>query len=648
MRLGLRARYSLVLVGTALSIIAAVATTLLTLSWKAADELQRSSSQAMSAALLTQLEKRGRGLVSVLTNSLAEPVVIDDFESILNITNAAAELSDVAFVMVYDRDGTVLHDGTAEIRAYGRPAPENVADATLRGGEWLVETLDDELHITGPIVIGGSVYGAVSLGLRLDAAKQDTAALQTELDTITGQSARQHIRSAILLTAMFCIACILFGFSLSARMSRPVVDLTALTRRIGRGHYDVEIPWERGDELGELARSVKSMSEELRRTTVSKSYLDNIIESMLDGLLVVSPVGVIETVNAAACRFTGYAQEELVGLPVWILIEPRGGRNSAATGAGPLQDRLRRVDVLYTKAGRPLPVLFSSSEMSVATGHKRIVCVFRDISDLIQRENELQAAKEGAETANRTKSQFLANMSHELRSPLNAIIGFAEIMKDEILGPLSHPAYREYAQDIQASGTHLLELINDILDLSKIEAGKLELREQVVDIRSAIETCLRLMAARAEEAQVQLRSDIDPGLPGLYADELKFKQILLNLLSNSVKFTPEGGQVMTTARPDSAGRFVLSVADTGIGIAPEDMEAALSAFGQVDSSLSRKYEGSGLGLPLTKALVELHGGEFEIESEPGRGTTVTITFQADRSRRAHVREPAAEYKLASR
>jgi PAS domain S-box-containing protein len=648
MRLGLRARYSLVLVGTALLIIAAVATTLLAISWRAADELQRSSSQAMSSALLTQLEKRGRGLVSVLTNSLAEPVAIEDFDGIVNIAGAAAELSDVAFVMVYDRDGMVLHDGTAEIQAYGRPAPENVVEATLRGGEWLVETLDDELRISGPIVIGRSVYGAVSLGLRLDAAIQDTAGLQAELDTITRQSARQHIRSAILLTAMFCIACVLIGFFLSGRMSRPVVDLTALTRRIARGHYDVEIPWERRDELGELATSVKSMSEELRRTTVSKSYVDNIIETMLDGLLVVSPDGAIETVNAAACRFTGYAREELVGLPVWILIEPRNGRESADTGARLAQDRLQSVDVLYTKAGTPLPVLFSSSEMSVATGHKHIVCAFRDISDLIQREKELEAAKEEAEAANRTKSQFLANMSHELRSPLNAIIGFAEIMKDEIFGPLSHPTYREYARDIRASGTHLLELINGILDLSKIEAGKLELREQVVDIRSAIETCLRLMMARAEKAQVELVSNIDAGQPGLYADERKFKQILLNLLSNSVKFTPEGGQVMTTAKLDSAGRFVLCVADTGIGIAPEDMEAALSAFRQVDSSLSRKYEGTGLGLPLTKALVELHGGAFEIESEPGRGTTVTITFPADRTRQDRVPRPAEEYELASR
>jgi signal transduction histidine kinase len=235
-----------------------------------------------------------------------------------------------------------------------------------------------------------------------------------------------------------------------------------------------------------------------------------------------------------------------------------------------------------------------------------------------------------AETANRTKSEFLATMSHELRSPLNAIIGFSEIMKNETFGALGDPRYREYARDVLDSGTHLLEIINDLLDLSKIESGKLEICEEVVDIRSVNDTCQRLIKARAESASLRLATDLQPHLPGVYADPRKIKQVLLNLLSNAVKFTPEGGTVTTAARIDGGGRFVLSGADTGIGIAPENIGKAMSAFGQVDSSLSRRYQGTGLGLSLSKALVELHGGTLALESEQGVGTTVTVTLPPSR------------------
>jgi signal transduction histidine kinase len=245
---------------------------------------------------------------------------------------------------------------------------------------------------------------------------------------------------------------------------------------------------------------------------------------------------------------------------------------------------------------------------------------------------EAEKARRAAELAIRTKSEFLANTSHELRSPLNAIIGFAEIMKDELFGPMGRPQYAEYCEDIHASGTHLLEIINDILDLSKIEAGKLQLNEETVDLRHMIESCVRLMSVRAQESQVALETRIAPDLPRVCVDQRKMKQILLNLLSNAVKFTPEGGRVEISARLAGGGRFVLEVADSGIGIAPEHVETAMSAFGQLDSSLTRKYPGTGLGLPLTKGLVELHGGEFRLESAVNVGTRAIVTLPSHRVR----------------
>ncbi len=247
-----------------------------------------------------------------------------------------------------------------------------------------------------------------------------------------------------------------------------------------------------------------------------------------------------------------------------------------------------------------------------------------------QSEDESAAARVQSEIANRTKTEFLANMSHELRSPLNSVLGFAEIMRDELFGPLGSPRYRGYAEDILQSANHLLAVINDILDISKIEARKLELDESDADIAAIVEVSARLMRPRLEQAGLRLEMNLGPRLPHLYVDPRKVKQILLNLISNAVKFTPAGGKVAVSARLADDGDFCLIVADSGIGIAPENIDKALSPFTQIDSSLSRKYEGTGLGLPLSKALAELHGGKLEIQSEVNAGTAVTVTFPANR------------------
>jgi two-component system cell cycle sensor histidine kinase PleC len=256
----------------------------------------------------------------------------------------------------------------------------------------------------------------------------------------------------------------------------------------------------------------------------------------------------------------------------------------------------------------------------------------RDVTATIQAEAKLREAKASAEAASAAKTAFLANMSHELRTPLNAIIGFAEALSGGHFGPLNGKQM-EYVRDIESSGHHLLLLISDLLDVSKIEAGKFVLQREPVDIGDEVAACLRLVQPRADQGRVTLGADVPLDLGRYAMDRRALRQVLLNLLSNAVKFTQPGGRVVVEARCDGSGDLVISVSDTGVGIAPQDLSKIVVPFGTLarNATLSRAQEGTGLGLPLSKSLIELHGGKLEIKSEVGRGTTAVARFPAERA-----------------
>jgi signal transduction histidine kinase len=258
--------------------------------------------------------------------------------------------------------------------------------------------------------------------------------------------------------------------------------------------------------------------------------------------------------------------------------------------------------------------------------------MLRALERRAQTELDLLKAKERAEVASRAKSEFLANMSHELRTPLNAVIGFADMIAWQHFGPVGAPRYLEYAQHIRQSGTHLLQIISDILDLAKIEASRIELEETAIKINEVLGACQTLMATRASQGDVSVNAEASPDLPRLFADPLRVKQILLNLLSNAVKFSPRGGVVRMAAAVAGDGGLAITIADEGCGMSPSELMRAFEPFRQVGSEIARRTEGTGLGLPLAKRLVELHGGVLEIDSTPGRGTTATVRFPASRVR----------------
>ncbi|MEQ8357581.1 MAG: PAS-domain containing protein [Kiloniellaceae bacterium] len=384
-------------------------------------------------------------------------------------------------------------------------------------------------------------------------------------------------------------------------------------------------------ELRRRESELRSIGEELRHKNV---LLDAALDNMAQGLAMFD---VNQRMIICNQRFL-----DLYGLP--------GGMAQPGTELSKILDHTAELENLSTEQTRMLRHRRQSTAASLEETtmqdflpNGRVISVvhrpmpgggslstYDDVTGSYSAERQLRIAKEEAELASRAKSDFLANVSHELRTPLNAIIGFSEIIKNQLFGPMGNQRYREYAIDIHDSGTHLLSLINDILDLSKIEAGKFELQEEPLDLERATKACFRIMRDRAEEAGVHLEQRFPAQMPRLKADQRAVKQILLNLLTNAVKFTGRDGRVLVYSSINQEGALVLHVEDTGIGIAEADIAKAMAPFGQVDSSLSRKYEGTGLGLPLTRHLVDLHDGELTLSSNTGQGTHVSIMFPRQR------------------
>jgi len=260
-----------------------------------------------------------------------------------------------------------------------------------------------------------------------------------------------------------------------------------------------------------------------------------------------------------------------------------------------------------------------------------LVSIQTDITDIKNTENALLIAKEEAELADRAKSDFLANMSHELRTPLNSIIGFSSILETQILTSDNKETLQEYAQNINSSGEYLLKVINDILDMAKVEAGRIELTEYSLDISFVLQSCINMLRVRADTNDIMFELNMADDLPNLYADETRIKQIMTNLMSNAIKFSDAGDKVRVSAKISDQGGAVLTVVDEGIGMSDDDLLVAMDKFGQVSSSYTRNHEGTGLGLNLVQSLVKAHDAKFTLTSEPGVGTTAEIRFPADRS-----------------
>ena len=342
-------------------------------------------------------------------------------------------------------------------------------------------------------------------------------------------------------------------------------------------------------------------------------------------------------VNAMFAEIFGYAARELIGASSRLLYaSERGFQELAWRGYAIMSEgrTYRGEHLMMRKDGQQIWCSLTGRAVDPADPVRGVIWIVEDVTERRRAHEELRAAKAAAEHASVMKSRFLATMSHELRTPLTSILGFSEIIRDQLFGPVGVADYAEYASDICASGRHLLELINDVLDLSKIEAGKFELDVVAFDPHFLLATCVRQARGRATGRDLQLSLEVAPSLTVMWADERAVRQVMLNLLSNAVKFTADGGRIEVLVREEGE-RVLIEVADTGVGIAADKIDRVLEPFEQADNRYNRSAGGTGLGLALVNALVKLHGGNVRIASKLNAGTTVTVSLPAGPAAATH-------------
>jgi PAS domain S-box-containing protein len=380
-----------------------------------------------------------------------------------------------------------------------------------------------------------------------------------------------------------------------------------------------------GDRLG--------AAETARRLAEAHAHeLKTVLDTATDGVVVFEPDGRIVSANRSAEALFGYEAAELATRGFADLFAPDSRAAAlgclASLGHGGVGSLIAQGRELTGQVGQGGAIALFMTLGRIADDSARVCAVFRDISAQKKAESDLIAARNEAERASTAKSDFLAKVSHEIRTPLNSILGFSEVMLEERFGPIGNERYRDYLKDIRTSGDHLVSLLNDLLDLSKIEAGGLDLAPASLNLNEVVQGCVALMQPQANRERIIIRTSLSPTLPQFTADARSLRQIALNLLSNSIKFTGAGGQVIVSTAQSGNGEIVLRVRDTGIGMDEKELGVALEPFRQLATAARWGSDGTGLGLPLTKALAEANGARFTITSKVNDGTLVEVAFPA--------------------
>jgi PAS domain S-box-containing protein len=540
----------------------------------------------------TQLRLRANALADFVASQSQFAMLVGDRAEMETIAGNALAGEDVLFVDLFDASGRRLawaqRPDLAGLRTQRRLETERTVSPPRGDGlmEWQTGRSSEKK------------LGTVRVGFSMK--KQDALFART---VGLGLGAASLSAAAILAIQYFRLR----------RLLEPLKRLTQFTAEVGAGNLERKAPVARLDEVGQMAVAFNAMLDQLAATTVSRDYVDNIIRSMAESLLVADTQGAIRTANQATLSLLGYSEPELVGKPVSLILD-----------GGPPAEACQGMDTSYrTRDGRLIPVLLSASAMFGKNGAAEgQVWVAQDMTEYKRFERELIVAKEQAEQASQAKSMFLANMSHELRTPLNAVIGYSEMLQEEC----QDRGLAELVPDlgkIEKAGKMLMFLINEILDISKVEAGRMELCPESFDAATLIREVAETAEPLARKNRNEIRARCAPETGEIHADLTRFRQSLLNLISNACKFTSDGLVTLEASRSPDDWLHV-SVTDTGIGISSDQMEKLFQPFTQADASTTRKYGGTGLGLALSRKLCRMMGGDITVQSRIGEGSTFTI------------------------
>ncbi len=608
-----------------------------------------------------EIHKRGLSIARYIAEAAEIPLITENSVSLRLLVNDYRKIDkDIQYIYIHTSNKDLI------THTFGMQAPENLIKQALQQSRGASE------HFIKLNSGDGMIYD-ISVPIQ-------KGALGTVHIGIYEAVIQKNVQGVLMKMLPFVLAILALGISaavtFAAAITRPVALLTKGVQRFSEGELGDPILITSSDEIGQLAVAFNNMTERLFSTTVSRQYMEKLIDSMDDVLIVISPAGVIQSVNRAFSELFGYRPEDVIGHRLEGLDEKGIPGCICSAFATALQGApVHGVECSGRNAdGKEIPILFSMAVMKDDSGSPQaIICAAQNITNLkkVQDElrqkqsemeeinrnleqivasrtaelaigneglraevaerqkktEELRAARDAAESANRAKSEFLANMSHEMRTPLNSIIGGTDYLESDGFTP----EQKRCLTMIRQAGDSLLVLINDLIDLSRIEAGQLEIVQRPFNLPDTLERAILMLGREAERKRIQLTLNTDPDVPHfLEGDQMRLQQILVNLLSNAVKFTDPGGAVAVTvsraAEQEGLTPLTFVVRDSGIGIDPLKLNVIFESFAQADTSITRRYGGSGLGLAISRKLVEAMGGSITVESVPGVGSTFTFTI----------------------